>query len=275
MAKSPDPEEQKERDSPKPEASWLSRPFRRQRAQDVLDSKRVVGSGKDPVLYLRPFSQDAEVGLYYIFIPFNPWTWKLLARGRGFLRSYGLLFKGRFSFERLLQRACQDVGPVIGIGRPGQRMPSAGIVTEYVGDDWQDRVRELVAASQLVVMRAGTSEGLMWEITAVMELTPPDRLLLYVGNGQPSRRNVTWFLNRLRWLVGWLWVGQRKRARFYAEFRALSSESFPRSLPESIGRRRFIRFDNEWNPIVASRADRSPTPTPAEQVVEYMDSVLL
>ena len=245
-----------------------ARRFTRNRTTDVLRSEAVVKSGKAPVLYLRPFSQDDEVGLYYVFLPFNPFTWKLLLRPVGLLRSYGLLFTLRFSFERLLERACRDVGPLVGIGEPGDRLPSAGMITEYVGDDWQSRVRELVAASQLVVLRAGTTDGLMWEVDVIAELVPPEKLLVYVGNGGTRRSAVAWW-------IGWVRVSQRTRRKFYADFRTMSAQHFPKPLPESMGKHKFIRFEADWSPVVVSRATRSATPTAAERVAAYMDSVLL
>jgi hypothetical protein len=245
-----------------------ARRFIRNRTTDVLRSKAVVESGKAPVLYLRPFSQDDEVGLYYVFLPFNPFTWKLLLRPAGLFRSYGLLFTLRFSFERLLERACRDVGPVIGIGEPGDRIPSAGMITEYVGDNWQSRVRELVAASQLVVLRAGTTDGLMWEVDMITELVPPEKLLVYVGNGGRRRSAIAWW-------TGWVRVSKRTRRKFYDDFRTMSAKHFPKPLPASVGKHKFIRFDADWSPIVVSRATRSPTATAAEQVAAYMDSVLL
>jgi hypothetical protein len=245
-----------------------ARRYIRNRTTDVLASKAVLESGKAPVLYLRPFSQDDEVGLYYVFLPYNPWTWKLLLRPAGLFRSYGLLFTMRFSFERLLQRACRNVGPVIGIGEPGDKLPSSGMITEYVGDDWQSRVRELIEASQLVVLRAGITEGLMWEVDVIAKLVPPQKLLVYVGNGAGRRSTFAWW-------IGWVRVSKRKRRKFYADFRAISREHFPKPLPESIGMHKFIRFDSDWSPIVVSRSTRSVTATPAEQVAGYMGSVLL
>jgi hypothetical protein len=60
------------------------------------------------------------------------------------------------------------LGPVIAIGRPGERLPMFGACREYCYDnDWQDRVSELLQQCARIVMILGVTEGLAWEISQI------------------------------------------------------------------------------------------------------------
>ena len=59
------------------------------------------------------------------------------------------------------------VGPVIAIGKPGERLPQLGAARLYVDDDhWRDTIDDLMAESALVVVRAGDTPNLWWESNA-------------------------------------------------------------------------------------------------------------
>jgi TM2 domain-containing membrane protein YozV len=73
------------------------------------------------------------------------------------------------------------VGPVVAIGKPGEPLPELGAARLYVSDDqWQAKVQELMRKSRLVVLRLGSSPGLLWEIEQVLAQLPRQRLVLAV-----------------------------------------------------------------------------------------------
>jgi len=88
------------------------------------------------------------------------------------------------TLEEVIERALWLAGPVIAIGRPGEKLPPAGAAREYVPDgEWQARVGELIAECRYVSVVAGTSEGLLWEcrmlseagaLAKVVVVFPPD-----------------------------------------------------------------------------------------------------
>jgi len=83
--------------------------------------------------------------------------------------------------EEMLTTVLAEIGPVIAIGRPGEPSPQIGAARFYVEDDrWQRRVNELVCTAQLVVARAGDTQGLRWELEQVVQQVPPTRFLLIV-----------------------------------------------------------------------------------------------
>jgi hypothetical protein len=61
----------------------------------------------------------------------------------------------------LLKRVVSQFGPFVAIGKPGEALPPAGAARTYKSDNpWQVRVLELIRSSKLVLMLAGSTEGL-------------------------------------------------------------------------------------------------------------------
>ena len=76
-------------------------------------------------------------------------------------------------------------GPVIAVGRPGERLPPLGGARVYLGDDWQTHVREFVEAARWVVMFVGPmNPGLAWEVDLVFRLAAPEKFVLIVPPGR-------------------------------------------------------------------------------------------
>lgn len=108
---------------------------------------------RPPVLYLRSFEDDEEaVGLEYS-----------------------------------LSEVMDDVGPFVAVGRPGDKLPPLGVTRSYHRDeDWQSYVVDLLDRSALVVMLAGRTEGLAWELGQAARRLSPERLVVLVPNQQES-----------------------------------------------------------------------------------------
>ena len=123
---------------------------------------------RPPVILLRSFGDDV-IGVDReptVNTPLSFWDAKAL------------------TLEEVIERALWLAGPVIAIGRPGEKLPPAGAAREYVpGGEWQARVGELIAECRYVSVVAGTSEGLLWEcrmlsearaLAKVVVVFPPD-----------------------------------------------------------------------------------------------------
>lgn len=95
------------------------------------------------------------------------------------------LVLARTRFEELVAQALFDAGPLIAIGRPGEPLPELGAARTYWTDeDWQSAVEATVYRADNVVMIAGLSQGLRWEVDKLrswgmlrklLVLIPPDR----------------------------------------------------------------------------------------------------
>lgn len=82
--------------------------------------------------------------------------------------------------EEQLATAVQDIGPLLAIGRPGEKLPEVGALRLYVDDaNWQPTVRALMARAQLTLFLAGSSDGFWWELQhAVRNLEPTKFVVL-------------------------------------------------------------------------------------------------
>jgi hypothetical protein len=111
----------------------------------VLSATSVMkGDKRPPVLYLRSFDDDNRTSH--------------LRRRMEHLRR-------PISDEELLVHSIRTLGPVVAIGRPGERIATLGAARMYVKDaDWQQTVRSLMLQSQAIVFRASVSSGLLWEL---------------------------------------------------------------------------------------------------------------
>lgn len=159
---------------------------------------------RPPVVYLRSFSADAlgtkAVGLSY-----------------------------RYSTEEeQLAMVLRSIGPFVAIGDPSESLPDLGAARIYVhGEDWKRKVLDLIRRAELVVVRAGVTEGFWWELGVVRDRVPPEKVLL---------------------------LAPANRAEYDA-FRSRAAGVFPHRLPESIGGKRLtthiggvIEFDSAWHP---------------------------
>jgi hypothetical protein len=137
-----------------------------------------------------------------------------------------MLLQDDTTAEQKLVNALKKYGPVIAIGRPGEVLPSLGAARFYVTDgQWQQKVADVANVSELVVWTTGTSEGLRWELSHLLERVPTARLILFA---HPH-------------LLGGLTA--REREQEWHTFRTTLGAMLPASLPDHLGRIRFIYFD--------------------------------
>jgi hypothetical protein len=180
----------------------------RRRRVRVAESA-VADDQRAPVVFLRPFTLDKlrTVRRLSSRVRISPWE----------------EFEPRF--EQRLARVLRGVGPFIAVGDPAERLPQLGAARFYVGDDeWQAQVDALIARASIVVLHAGTGEGITWEVNRVVAEDRPQRLVLSLPLDAKRRAGT-------------------RQAR-YAAFRPL----FPRPLPETIGHSQFVFFDHDWTP---------------------------
>jgi hypothetical protein len=126
-----------------------------------------------PVLYLRSFAVDDE-----LHVEVN-WYARLLNR---------LRYTDAVSPEQELAWTLARVGPVLAIGRPGERWPPLGATRiQVVGNDWQQTVRRRIEEAAVVCVRAGNTAGLLWELEQVTAPSVRGRtLIVSLGPGEAS-----------------------------------------------------------------------------------------
>ncbi|GGT86873.1 hypothetical protein [Streptomyces violascens] len=139
---------------------------RRRRAAPVRPAELAARSF---VLYLRPFEDDRRrAGLEE-------------SRARGIGSVFSFLYVSGLTEEEQLTRVLAPVAPVVAVGEPGERLPLAGARRFYLPlDDWQDTVSQLMGRARLVVLTAGLTAGVLWEIGEAARKLPPERLVVLV-----------------------------------------------------------------------------------------------
>ncbi len=134
----------------------------------------------ESVLYLRSFEDDGSF---------------LVGGLRRFLFWWVLT-----DFEQDVTSVVRRFGPVVAVGEPGERLPYLGAVRIYFDQsEWKGEVAARMAVAKLVVMKAGTSAGLWWELEQALRLCAPERVAILV-TGSP--RKIGPFLEELESRVG-------------------------------------------------------------------------
>lgn len=162
------------------------------------------------VVYLRPFSED-ESHIKKLL----PWK---------FISSFT-------SEEEQLSKVFKDFGQFIAIENPSKSLPTPGADKIHIGDaEWQKFVLEIFQKAKLVVIRLGSSQGILWEITNAIDLLEPKQLLF---------------------------IATKLKSDEYNELKKAIRENYDIELPpiteiqgRRIGNGSFIAFNENWEPKV-------------------------
>jgi len=92
------------------------------------------------------------------------------------------------SFEESLMFALSFIGPVVAVGKPGEKLPPLGAARLYFdAEDWQAHVERLIQQARAVVLVLfspgslevhGQGEGLKWEIEQAISQTNLEKILV-------------------------------------------------------------------------------------------------
>lgn len=72
-------------------------------------------------------------------------------------------------FEQEIEAAASICGPFVAIGEPGVRPTSGAARDYYEGEAWREQMLTLMSEAVIIVMVAGYTEGLHWELTTAVE----------------------------------------------------------------------------------------------------------
>lgn len=151
-------------------SAWLWTVSSRMRQSGAVEVLRE--DGRPPILLLRAFAHD---GLKVDSLDAN---------------------SIRPTVETIIVNCVSNYGPVVAIGRPGEKLPPLGAARFWVDDEhWQQAVLQLLPVCQQVVLVMGkspNSSGLAWEVGQILSAKTEARIWIVV----PPRRE-DWI--RLRW----------------------------------------------------------------------------
>ncbi|MCO1656346.1 hypothetical protein [Pseudonocardia humida] len=146
----------------------------RRQALPQADSIEDFPTAADSVLFLRPFRGEKA-----------PFSQSDDRHGRHRLKALVVDPDEEFlSFERYLgPELTAQVGPIIGLGAPGDRLPPEGPVVRHYASDlsWQDDIERLIPAVRCIIMLPQTSEPLRDELRLIRAHRATGKLFLVLG----------------------------------------------------------------------------------------------
>jgi TM2 domain-containing membrane protein YozV len=156
-------------------AAWrLWRHSQRHAAPSAAEA--MAADPRPPVLYLRSFGDDGAV-------------WHDAERGR--LARWWSELLAVATPEQETAAALDAVGPVVAIGKPGEPLPELGAARLYVDHEaWQTEVLALMDRAALVVLRIGSSPGVLWELEQALSRLPRERVVFAVIGDAPMAGEV-------------------------------------------------------------------------------------
>ena len=127
---------------------------------------------RPPVLLLRSFIDDASA--------VNPSD--LSAR---------ISFGGK-RLEEVAADAVKGISPFIAVGDPRSRLPPLGAFRANLPDDWQTPVKEWIGGARAILLIAGTTEWVTWELQQIVAADALGRVLLLIPPGAPEDIDARW-----------------------------------------------------------------------------------
>src|SRR5215467_13562950 len=133
----------------------------------------IILRGKPPVLLLRSFTDDVAGISPNALIP--------------------RLFRRRKRLEETIGEQLTGAGPFVAIGRPGERLPQLGASRLYLDDsEWQAIIDAFIARSELIIMIAGKTQWVQWELANVLRQDRIAALLIVFPRITEADRNERW-----------------------------------------------------------------------------------
>jgi signal peptidase II len=131
------------------------------------------------------------------------------------------------SVEERLCQALDWIGPVVAIGKPGERLATLGAARLYVHDaDWRQTALQLMTLARVVFIRMSDTPGLWWEISTTLERVPLESILIFFEKG----------------------YGSEVRERLYRSLVSPLKERGYQKLPETLGAAAFLCFQRSGEP---------------------------
>lgn len=141
----------------------------RERGQKLLQptaDELLVVDKRRPIVYLRSFSHDVLE----------------TSTQRGFPDIDSVMSKSwekRVRFETVLADRLIKWGPVVAIGRPKEAETLLGASRKYFSDkDWQTGISKWMDQARLIVLMAGATPGLRWELKEIIKAGHASKLVV-------------------------------------------------------------------------------------------------
>ncbi|MBZ5622401.1 MAG: hypothetical protein LAQ69_27265 [Acidobacteriia bacterium] len=129
--------------------------------------RATADDSRSPVLFLRSFEEENDARSALLSL--SP------------VRFFSALFWG---FEDRLLGTFRSYGPFTILDSRSRLMPASGAMRLGVRDEhWRDHVRELMQDAVLIIIVAGRTRGVLWEIELALTLEDRNKVLIVTRNG--------------------------------------------------------------------------------------------
>jgi hypothetical protein len=91
--------------------------------------------------------------------------------------------------EELVVDDLSRVGPVIAIGDPREHVPSSGAARQYLSEEsWRCAATDWIEKASLIIVVAGTTPGLSWEIRRIQDLNAVSKVVWVMLRANSAQR---------------------------------------------------------------------------------------
>jgi hypothetical protein len=188
----------------------------------VNPRQQLLKDPRMPILYLRPFfhsvPEDMKIATVFANLFSKPPI--TLQRQEAVTES-----------DADLANALRTIGPVVAVGVPREKLSPPGAIRLYFEpDEWQQGVTDLMSISRLLIIQAGSTGGLEWEMKTAMMMLPIERIVFSFAD--------------------WISLEKTERERKYKFFKQRVEQMFQITLPNMLGDGVFLYFDKRRQPHV-------------------------
>lgn len=173
------------------------------RRLQINTRKRLLAADRQPILYVRSFPHERSAA-------------------------------SMTAADSAIAIALKDIGPLVAVGVPQEKLPPSGALRLYFRDEeWQEKVEALMSMSRLIIIEAGYTVGLDWEMKTARQYFSPEEI--YIS------------------FLGWEKLDEDKRFSEFLCFKGQLERAYGISLPGSFFHNSyFIYFNRDWSPAAAT-----------------------
>jgi hypothetical protein len=100
----------------------------------------------------------------------------------------------RLRLEEVASNLLTGLGPFVAIGKPGEKLPQLGAARAYVSEDaWQAQVLQWMAQARIILLIAGVTPWVKWELSQIKEQRHQHKLIVLLppGTAQEHRQRLS------------------------------------------------------------------------------------
>lgn len=102
-------------------------------------------------------------------------------------------YRNNIRLEEAIAEELWQIGPFYGVGQPGEVLPQLGASKAYFSDDqWQKEVIGWIDSARLIVMIAGRSDWLKWELDRVIDKGAIEKLMILFPPDEDKKDKNRW-----------------------------------------------------------------------------------